>query len=57
MGKWQCRECGYVYDPGFGDPDNGVLSGTTFDELSEDWICPVCGAELDQFEPYDEEED
>ena len=56
IGKWQCTVCGYIYDPNFGDPDNGVLSGTSFEELSEDWVCPVCGAQMDQFEPYTEEE-
>ncbi|OGC41181.1 rubredoxin [candidate division WOR-3 bacterium RBG_13_43_14] len=57
VGKWQCTVCGYLYDPGFGDPDNGILSGTTFEELSEEWVCPACGAQLDEFEPFTEEEE
>ncbi len=57
IGKWQCTLCGYIYDPNFGDPDNDVLSGTSFDELPEDWTCPVCGAQLDQFEPCNDEEE
>ncbi len=57
MGTWQCGVCGYIYEPNFGDPDNGVLSGTSFEELPEEWVCPVCGALLEQFEPYTEEED
>lgn len=55
--KWQCTVCGYIYDPEFGDPDNGIQSGTLFEDLPDDWVCPECGAEKDQFEPYAEEED
>ncbi|MGD8978772.1 MAG: rubredoxin [candidate division WOR-3 bacterium] len=57
MVKWQCTVCGYIYDPEFGDPDNGIQSGTTFEDLPDDWVCPECGAEKDQFEPYTEEEE
>lgn len=57
IGKWQCTVCGYIYDPNFGDPDNGILSGTSFEELPEDWVCSVCGAQMDQFEPCAEEEE
>lgn len=51
MDKYVCQVCGYVYDPAVGDPDNGVEPGTTFEELPDDWVCPVCGAAKDQFEP------
>ncbi|MHC4663615.1 MAG: rubredoxin [Planctomycetota bacterium] len=44
MKKWICQLCGYVYDPEIGDPDNGVVAGTPFDKLPDDWLCPVCGA-------------
>lgn len=50
MEKWKCSVCGYVYDPEYGDPDNGVAVGTPFDKVPEDWACPVCGATKDQFE-------
>lgn len=50
MEKWQCSVCGYVYDPEQGDPDSGVNPGTSFEDLPEDWVCPVCGASKDQFE-------
>ena len=50
MGKYVCIVCGYVYDPEKGDPDSGVQPGTTFDQLPEDWVCPVCGADKGQFE-------
>jgi rubredoxin len=49
--KYVCIVCGYVYDPAEGDPDNGIAAGTAFDALPEDWGCPLCGVEKDQFEP------
>jgi flavin reductase (DIM6/NTAB) family NADH-FMN oxidoreductase RutF/rubredoxin len=51
MQKYVCQVCGYVYDPAAGDPDNGVEAGTAFEDLPADWVCPVCGAARDQFEP------
>jgi rubredoxin len=53
MQKWQCSVCGYLYDPEQGDPDNGVNPGTPFENLPEDWVCPVCGASKDEFEKVD----
>jgi rubredoxin len=50
MDKYVCEICGYVYDPAEGDPDNGVEPGTAFDDIPDDWTCPVCGATKDQFE-------
>lgn len=50
MEKWVCTVCGYVYDPAEGDPDNGIKPGTPFEELPEDWECPVCGVGKDEFE-------
>ena len=44
-----CNGCGYVYDPAIGDEENGVDPGTLFNKLPEDWICPLCGEEKDQF--------
>ena len=51
MKKWKCSICGYIYDPSKGDPDGGVKPGTAFEEISEDWVCPTCGAGKDMFEP------
>ena len=51
MAKYVCNICGYVYDPADGDPDNGVNAGTSFDDLPDDWLCPVCGAPKDEFSP------
>ena len=48
--KYECGICGYIYDPAKGDPDNGVAPGTPFEELPDDWECPVCGAGKDEFE-------
>jgi flavin reductase (DIM6/NTAB) family NADH-FMN oxidoreductase RutF/rubredoxin len=50
MAKYKCTVCGYIYDPERGDPDGGIKPGTSFEKLSEDWVCPVCGASKDQFE-------
>jgi rubredoxin len=51
MQKYVCQVCGYVYDPALGDPDNGVNPDTPFDNLPAEWVCPVCGADKDSFEP------
>ncbi|ATW28156.1 rubredoxin [Candidatus Formimonas warabiya] len=51
MKKYQCTVCGYVYDPAQGDPDSGIAPGTAFEDIPEDWVCPVCGVGKDQFEP------
>lgn len=49
MNKYECIVCGYVYDPAIGDPDNGIAPCTRFEDLPDDWICPVYGATKDQF--------
>ena len=49
MDKYVCDVCGYVYDPEKGDPDNGIKPGTAFDDLPDDWVCPICGAEKSDF--------
>lgn len=50
MAKYICSVCGYEYDPEAGDPDNGIESGTPFEELPEDWVCPVCAAQKEDFD-------
>jgi flavin reductase (DIM6/NTAB) family NADH-FMN oxidoreductase RutF len=47
---YRCTVCGYVYDPEQGDPESGIVPGTAFEGLPEDWVCPVCGAGKDEFE-------
>ncbi len=51
--KWRCTVCGYVYDPEIGDPDGNVSPGVEFEDLPDGWICPVCGASKDLFEPLE----
>jgi len=50
MQKYQCTICGYVYDPEEGDPDSGIAPGTAFEDIPEDWYCPVCGVGKSEFE-------
>ncbi len=49
MNKYVCEPCGYEYDPVVGDPDNEIMPDTPFEELPEDWVCPVCGLGKDVF--------
>lgn len=53
MDKYVCDVCGYVYDPAVGDPDNGIEPGTAFEDLPEDWLCPLCGVGKDEFSKVD----
>ena len=53
MSKYECTVCGYIYDPAEGDPDNNIEPGTAFEDIPEDWVCPVCGASKSQFEAID----
>ncbi|MGI6128449.1 MAG: rubredoxin [Eubacteriales bacterium] len=52
--KYVCTICGYVYDEEKGEPDSGIQPGTKWDDVSEDFVCPVCGAPKDAFEKSDE---
>ena len=54
MKKYVCDVCGYIYDPEIGDPDNGVAAGTAFEDVPEDWVCPLCSVGKDQFSPVEE---
>ncbi|MGL5965474.1 MAG: rubredoxin [Fusobacteriaceae bacterium] len=49
MEKWVCNVCGYVYDSVAGDPDNGVAPGTSWDDVSESWLCPLCSVGKEDF--------
>ena len=46
--KYECP-CGYVYDPEVGDPDSGIAPGTAWEDIPEDWVCPICGLGKDAF--------
>ncbi len=52
--KWRCTICGYIYDQEKGDPENNVPSGTPFEAIPDEWVCPICGASKDKFEPLEE---
>ena len=43
MKRYRCTVCGYVYEPVEGDPDGGIPPGTPFEDIPDDWECPVCG--------------
>ena len=53
MDKYVCDVCGYIYAPAVGDPDNGIEPGTAFEDLPEDWLCPLCGVGKDEFSKVD----
>ncbi len=53
MDKYVCTICGYVYDSEKGDPDADIEPGTKFENLPDDWTCPICGAGKDEFEKED----
>ena len=53
MKKYQCTVCSHIYDPELGDPDSGIAPGTAFEDLPDDWVCPICGVEKSSFEPVE----
>ncbi|MGC9516380.1 MAG: rubredoxin [Methanomicrobiales archaeon] len=53
MDKYLCEMCGYVYDPAEGDSTTGIEPGTSFEDLPDDWCCPLCGVGKDQFKKID----
>lgn len=57
MKNYVCALCGYVYRPALGDEENGIDQGTDFEDLPSDWVCPLCGAEKEDFEKVDSDDD
>ena len=53
MKKYVCDLCGYIYDPAAGDPDSGIAPGTPFEDIPDNWECPLCGAGKEDFSPED----
>jgi len=51
--QYQCIICGFIYDPEEGDPDSGIPPGTEFEDIPEDWMCPVCGVTKNDFKPIE----
>ncbi len=53
MSEWECKACGYLFNPEFGDAIADISPGISFVELPDDWTCPECGAGRDMFEPVE----
>jgi rubredoxin len=51
--RYICVSCGYIYDPEVGDEAGGIPPGTAFEDLPDDWTCPLCYVGKDQFDPLD----
>jgi rubredoxin len=51
--KYICINCSYVYDTEIGDPENGVPPGTSFEDIPDDWVCPLCYVGKDEFDPME----
>jgi len=54
MEKWICDTCGWIYDPAVGDPNGGIVAGTKFSDIPDDWVCPICGVTKEDFSLYEE---
>ena len=52
--RWICTVCGWIYDEDEGDPDSGIAPGTRFEDIPEDWYCPLCGVTKADFMPLHE---
>ena len=50
--KYICTVCDFIYDPEIGDPEGGIEPGTQFEDIPDDWVCPLCGSWKEDFEPY-----
>ena len=51
--QYICRACGLIYDEAEGDPDSGLVAGTRFEDIPDDWECPLCGVTKSDFEPFE----
>jgi rubredoxin len=51
MYRYQCQICGHIYDPARGEPTQGIPAGTAYEDLPEDWVCPVCGSPKPVYSP------
>lgn len=50
MKSYVCTVCGYVYEEAVGEPENGIAAGTKWEDLPDDYLCPVCQVGKDLFE-------
>lgn len=53
MDKYICTVCDWVYDPEIGDPEHGIAPSTKFEDIPDDWVCPLCGVGKEDFEKID----
>ena len=53
MDKYICTVCDWVYDPEIGDPEHGIAPGTKFEDIPDDWVCPLCGVGKEEYEKID----
>ena len=54
MAKWQCEACEYIYDEKIGDPEGNIPPETSFEDLPDDWECPICGVDKSMFYKMEE---
>jgi len=54
MAKYRCTVCGYIYDPEQGDSISSIKPGTPFEEIPDDWTCPICGVTKSMFKKLEE---
>lgn len=47
--KYVCSVCGFIYDPEYGDVESGIAPGTPFEDIPDDWKCPMCKASKSKF--------
>ena len=47
--KFICQVCGHEYDEAAGDPSAGLVPGTRWEDIPDDWVCPECGAGKSDF--------
>ena len=52
--KYISTVCDFIYDPEIGDPEGGIEPGTQFEDIPDDWVCPLCGVGKEDFEPYND---
>jgi rubredoxin len=50
MKKYKCNMCGWIYDETKGVPDEGINPGTRWEDIPNDWVCPLCGSGKEDFD-------
>ncbi|MBN2803671.1 MAG: rubredoxin [Deltaproteobacteria bacterium] len=49
--QYECEPCGFIYDENYGHPASGIEPGTKWEDVPDDWRCPLCGAGKEEFAP------